>query len=578
MSTQLETNLAEIKRQKDTYLLPQNLRQGVRLLGVDGTLVELDTSDADATVSDIMSGKTAYVDGVKITGNYVPLDTSDANATTNDILQNKTAYVNGVKITGNYIPLDTSDANATAADIVSGKTAYVNGVKLTGIAALEDGCQVINDIEDLPATANEGDLRIHVNETLTEFYGIYKYHSNEWVKCVFTNTIAGDDYNLAEDKTELILGASNSYNITFTQGVTNVSITKSGTSYNYTTNSSTSYTAVLPNGTYTISYTIDGTNHDVTEILDGTNLNITIDAVPTTVTIPANTMFYVDCASLGTQIAAAATETQLNETILTDTSDIASIRVGNNITISFTNENNGYTLVANTINELVINSDEVHTLNDACGSLQVDDYIIYAGSNMDSYTVTDSRTVTVTRADQSTFTITIPNNIIGVVQDGYTGDFSNVKLSLGNIARVLDDNLTASDKAGVIECGAGASEEAFAIGDFPVVGPRDWFYKISVKVENADDENPGQDMYVYVNTVDIDGSSNSLGELDCTGINANVTNGQMTISELIRIFGLMEDVTLYGSSGNMVLHTGLISGGSFEVTDTSNSLLVPASN
>ena len=49
-------------------LLPEYIKKGITLGGVTGTLESLDTSDATATPEDILEGKTAYVNGKKITG------------------------------------------------------------------------------------------------------------------------------------------------------------------------------------------------------------------------------------------------------------------------------------------------------------------------------------------------------------------------------------------------------------------------------------------------------------------------------------------------------------------------------
>ena len=49
-------------------LKPENIKKGKTIVGVKGSLEELDTSDADATADNIEKGKTAYVNGEKITG------------------------------------------------------------------------------------------------------------------------------------------------------------------------------------------------------------------------------------------------------------------------------------------------------------------------------------------------------------------------------------------------------------------------------------------------------------------------------------------------------------------------------
>ena len=81
MATTLETKLREILEEKDTKIIPENIKKGIQIFDIEGALEQgsseggIDTSDATAGPSDIISPKTAYANGKKITGtiktNYI---------------------------------------------------------------------------------------------------------------------------------------------------------------------------------------------------------------------------------------------------------------------------------------------------------------------------------------------------------------------------------------------------------------------------------------------------------------------------------------------------------------------------
>ena len=181
-------------------LTPDKILTGNTVLGLEGTA----TSDANATTNDIVSGKTAYVNGEKIEGNIIETTSISTNGTdgvevstyslgdddvlslagpyayvhsslirpgnsrisavakqvdvasavglTSDVLKKGTTILG---ITGTLEEgIDTSDATATAKDMVYGKTAYVNGEKITGTVGEDINTDLsyrLNTLEDVPS-------------------------------------------------------------------------------------------------------------------------------------------------------------------------------------------------------------------------------------------------------------------------------------------------------------------------------------------------------------------------------------------------------------------------------------------
>ena len=163
------TGVQTIKAVFTKNIKAENIKAGVsvavgddgdddRIIGVTGTF----TADANATSGDILSGKTAYVNGVKVTGNIPSKAATTYNVSTTDQTVPAGQYTSGVQtfrgvttsnieagnikagvtvkvgdagdddrikgVTGTF----TSDANATAGDILPGKSGYVNGNKISG--------------------------------------------------------------------------------------------------------------------------------------------------------------------------------------------------------------------------------------------------------------------------------------------------------------------------------------------------------------------------------------------------------------------------------------------------------------
>ena len=163
-------------------LIPEYIKEGITLGGVTGTLKNLDTSDATAKPEDIIYGKTAYVDGVKITGTkvtremlevgdyveYTP-DTASAYGLTTAV----SGYTSNQSVTQETLKWRIMSINEDGTiDLVS-ENATTQRIYLKGALGYNNGVYVINDIckkqysnKNLNVTArnlNKDDIVIKMN-------------------------------------------------------------------------------------------------------------------------------------------------------------------------------------------------------------------------------------------------------------------------------------------------------------------------------------------------------------------------------------------------------------------------------
>jgi hypothetical protein len=142
----------------DADLVAGNIRSGMNIFGVAGSSKVMDTSAGTAAAGDILSGKTAFVNGATVTGTVtagsnvtgtagslsmtIPdgLYSGSKTATANDadlIAGNIKSGVNIFGVNGDSNVVNTSTGDAVAGEILSGKKAWVDGTEITGSLATQ---------------------------------------------------------------------------------------------------------------------------------------------------------------------------------------------------------------------------------------------------------------------------------------------------------------------------------------------------------------------------------------------------------------------------------------------------------
>lgn len=198
----------------DPNLLAENIKSGVTISGVTGTF----TNDGTATASDILTGKTSYVNGGKVTGTMKNLSggwsVQNLMPTYDTSLSSiKLQHTNSVQ---GYFPANTSISyyssisnfgNATASDVASGKTFTSSaGLKVLGTGSSGGGATVTNVITVSPKSSSIGIPCSKKPKGVTVFRDLFK-STTEATETTTAITVTVLSYH--EDTTTIASGGFN---------------------------------------------------------------------------------------------------------------------------------------------------------------------------------------------------------------------------------------------------------------------------------------------------------------------------------------------------------------------------------
>ena len=188
------TTMSQVTIIKPDTFIPGNIKKGVNIGGVEGTLEMggIDTSDATATSRDILQDKTAYAKGVKLTGS---IETYDG-----------TFVINPYKIIKNLTNMVADPSNATTIKagesitlkfIPTGDHIYPYSVAVTGATSQYDNqngyVYLSNATSDVTVTINATQVGILGRSKIKFKDRLTKPSSKVWI---FVN---GTDIKLTDE-------------------------------------------------------------------------------------------------------------------------------------------------------------------------------------------------------------------------------------------------------------------------------------------------------------------------------------------------------------------------------------------